>query len=93
MWVSGHRISANQNLTRLVPSFAPMFLVPFLFLVEIVTINSRPLTLGFRLIINIIAGHLILSIGTNVNTSVFLRGLLLNLRSFSCGVVYFSLLA
>nr|QDO71885.1 ATP synthase F0 subunit 6 [Bathymodiolus thermophilus] len=93
LWVSGHRISANQNLTSLVPSFAPMFLVPFLFLVEIVTINSRPLTLGFRLMINIIAGHLILSMGTNVNTSVFLSGLLLNLSSFSCGAVYFSLLA
>jgi hypothetical protein len=30
--------------------------------------------------INIIAGHLILSMGTNVNTSIFLRGLVLNVR-------------
>lgn len=70
-----------------------MFLVPFLFLVEIVTISSRPLTLGFRLMINIIAGHLILSMGTNVNASIFLRGLVLNVRGSSHGIVYFSLLA
>lgn len=93
LWASGHRVSPNQNLTRLVPRFAPMFLVPFLFLVEIVTISSRPLTLGFRLMINIIAGHLILSIGTNVNASIFLRGLVLNVGGPSHGVVYFSLLA
>nr|YP_010230662.1 ATP synthase F0 subunit 6 [Bathymodiolus azoricus]QSV10339.1 ATP synthase F0 subunit 6 [Bathymodiolus azoricus] len=93
LWVSGHRVSSNQNLTSLVPSFAPMFLVPFLFLVEIVTISSRPLTLGFRLMINIIAGHLILSMGTNVNTSIFLSGLLLNVGGSSHGVVYFSLFA
>lgn len=93
LWLSGHRISAKQNSTSLVPRFAPMFLVPFLLLVEIVTISSRPITLGFRLIINIIAGHLILSIGTNVNTFISLKGVLLNLRGPFYGLVYFSLFA
>nr|YP_010570468.1 ATP synthase F0 subunit 6 [Gigantidas vrijenhoeki]UZG65981.1 ATP synthase F0 subunit 6 [Gigantidas vrijenhoeki] len=93
LWFSGHRISPKQNLTSLVPSFAPMFLVPFLLLVEIVTISSRPITLGFRLMINIIAGHLILSMGTNVNSFISLKGVLLNLSGPFYGSVYFSLLA
>nr|AYM00228.1 ATP synthase F0 subunit 6 [Gigantidas platifrons] len=93
LWVSGHRVSPNQNLTSLVPSFAPMFLVPFLLLVEIVTISSRPITLGFRLMINIIAGHLILSMGTNVNSLISLKGVLLNLSGPFYGAVYFSLFA
>ncbi len=70
-----------------------MFLVPFLLLVEIVTISSRPITLGFRLIINIIAGHLILSMGTNVNGFISLKGVLLNLSGPFYGAVYFSLFA
>lgn len=93
LWLSGHRIRAKQNLTRLVPRFAPMFLVPFLLLVEIVTTSSRPITLGFRLTINISVGHLILSMGTNVNRFISLRGVLLNLSGPFYGVVYFSLLA
>lgn len=93
LWLSGHRIRGKQNSTRLVPRFAPIFLVPFLLLVEIVTISSRPITLGFRLIINIIAGHLILSIGTNVNTFICLKGLSLNLAGFFHGVVYLSFFA
>nr|YP_010230649.1 ATP synthase F0 subunit 6 [Bathymodiolus aduloides]QSV10326.1 ATP synthase F0 subunit 6 [Bathymodiolus aduloides] len=93
LWLSGHRISAKQNSTSLVPSFAPMFLVPFLLLVEIVTISSRPVTLGFRLMINIIAGHLILSMGTNVNAFICLKGLSLNLGGPFYGVMYFSFFA
>nr|BAV25038.1 ATP synthase Fo subunit 6 [Bathymodiolus japonicus] len=93
LWVSGHRVSSKQNLTSLVPSFAPMFLVPFLLLVEIVTISSRPITLGFRLMINIIAGHLILSMGSNVNSFISLKGAVLNLSGPFFGAVYFSLFA
>nr|UVG41269.1 ATP synthase F0 subunit 6 [Xenostrobus securis] len=69
MWscliMSSIRVSFKQMYSSFIPSFAPMGLAPFLLLVEIVTVCSRPLTLGFRLLINIISGHLIMSMSLN----------------------------
>ena len=59
------RVSFRQMYSSFIPSFAPMGLAPFLLLVEVVTVCSRPLTLGFRLLINIISGHLIIRIRLN----------------------------
>lgn len=85
LWASGLRISWRQTMCTLIPRYAPMFLVPFLFLVEIVTIRSRPLTLGLRLIINLTAGHLIMRILTNVNSGVVLAGLYNNIFNSAYG--------
>nr|YP_010570480.1 ATP synthase F0 subunit 6 [Xenostrobus securis]UZG65993.1 ATP synthase F0 subunit 6 [Xenostrobus securis] len=69
MWscllVSSVRVSFKQVYSSFIPSFSPMGLTPFLLLVEIVTVCSRPLTLGFRLLINIVSGHLIMSMSLN----------------------------
>nr|UZZ44471.1 ATP synthase F0 subunit 6 [Vignadula atrata] len=58
--VSSIRGGFWQFYSSLVPSYAPMALVPFLMVVELITVCSRPFTLGFRLLINIISGHLIM---------------------------------
>jgi len=52
----------KNTLIHLVPSSAPIILVPALVIIELVRIIIRPLTLRLRITANIIAGHLILSL-------------------------------
>nr|YP_009344599.1 ATP synthase F0 subunit 6 [Modiolus modiolus]APU51259.1 ATP synthase F0 subunit 6 [Modiolus modiolus] len=93
LWLSGLRVSWRQTLCTLVPSYAPMFLIPFLLLVEVVTISSRPVTLGLRLMINLTAGHLIMGMLTNVNTNVVLQGFMVNLFCSAYGFQFLGLIA
>nr|APU51271.1 ATP synthase F0 subunit 6 [Modiolus modiolus] len=58
--VSGVRVSMGKSLAILVPNFSPLWMVGFLSAVEVVSVLCRPLTLGARLMINLIAGHMIL---------------------------------
>ena len=52
---------------------APSFLNPFLILIEIVRIRVRPITLSVRLVANIAAGHIVLSlIGSYFVSLIFL---------------------
>nr|YP_009498365.1 ATP synthase F0 subunit 6 [Biomphalaria sudanica]AWK49476.1 ATP synthase F0 subunit 6 [Biomphalaria sudanica] len=70
MWMfllmSGYFYSFKKSLAHLVPSGAPMMLVPFLVMIESISILIRPLTLTVRLIANISAGHIVLSLIANV---------------------------
>nr|NP_976171.1 ATP synthase F0 subunit 6 [Biomphalaria glabrata]AAQ74249.1 ATP synthase F0 subunit 6 [Biomphalaria glabrata]AAQ75768.1 ATP synthase F0 subunit 6 [Biomphalaria glabrata] len=70
MWmlllISGYFYSFKKSLAHLVPSGAPMVLVPFLIIIESISIMIRPLTLTVRLIANISAGHIVLSLIANV---------------------------
>lgn len=51
-----HRIFSSH----LIPEGSPLLLTPFLFIIEIVRIIIRPLTLSIRLAANILSGHLLL---------------------------------
>lgn len=66
------RFSFKKTIAHLVPSGAPRVLIPFLVLIESISLLIRPLTLTVRLIANIRAGHIVLSLIANVLTS--LRG-------------------
>nr|YP_010305145.1 ATP synthase F0 subunit 6 [Vignadula atrata]ULT46697.1 ATP synthase F0 subunit 6 [Vignadula atrata] len=91
--ISSIRVSFLQFYSSLIPSFAPLLLVPFLMIVEVITVCSRPLTLGLRLLINIISGHLIMGMGMNSclssfcglmgSTSLFMGVFLFGLSSFA----------
>nr|YP_001648719.1 ATP synthase F0 subunit 6 [Biomphalaria tenagophila]ABO14139.1 synthase F0 subunit 6 [Biomphalaria tenagophila] len=74
MWtlllISGYFYSFKKSLAHLVPSGAPLPLVPFLIIIESISILIRPLTLTVRLIANISAGHIVLSLIANVLTSL-----------------------
>lgn len=48
------------STSSLLPANTPWYLIPFLSLVEIISIIVRPITLCFRLLANISAGHIIL---------------------------------
>nr|QWE50981.1 ATP synthase F0 subunit 6 [Planorbella pilsbryi] len=68
--MSGFFFSFKKSLAHLVPSGAPLILTPFLVLIETISILIRPLTLTVRLIANISAGHIVLSLIANCLTSL-----------------------
>ncbi|MEQ8936018.1 MAG: F0F1 ATP synthase subunit A, partial [Amphiplicatus sp.] len=45
-----------------VPSGVPLWLLPLIVLIEVVSFLSRPLSLGIRLFANMLAGHIILKV-------------------------------
>jgi len=49
-----------SSASSLLPANTPWYLIPFLSLVEIISIIVRPITLCFRLLANMRAGHIIL---------------------------------
>lgn len=62
-------------IAGLLPGGAPDWLNPFLVLIETVSILVRPITLSVRLVANIRAGHIVLSlIGIYASSFIFLSG-------------------
>nr|ABJ55890.1 ATP synthase F0 subunit 6 [Smaragdinella calyculata] len=78
--ISGWAYNPQASAAHLTPAGAPMVLAPFLVLIETVSVLIRPLTLTVRLIANISAGHIVLSLVANCLTSV-------------SGLAFFSMLA
>nr|ABJ55874.1 ATP synthase F0 subunit 6 [Sagaminopteron nigropunctatum] len=74
MWglilISGWINSPSKSAAHLAPAGAPGALVPFLVLIETISILIRPLTLTVRLIANISAGHIVLALLANCLTSL-----------------------
>nr|YP_010390248.1 ATP synthase F0 subunit 6 [Virpazaria ripkeni]UPV69728.1 ATP synthase F0 subunit 6 [Virpazaria ripkeni]UPV69741.1 ATP synthase F0 subunit 6 [Virpazaria ripkeni] len=64
--MSGWSYSLKKSLAHLAPTGAPAVLVPFLVVIESISILIRPITLTVRLVANISAGHIILSLISNV---------------------------
>lgn len=53
---------SNKIFTHLTPSNTPSILIPFIVIIEFISLIIRPITLSIRLTANIIAGHLLLSL-------------------------------
>nr|YP_009732531.1 ATP synthase F0 subunit 6 [Arion vulgaris]QHS71055.1 ATP synthase F0 subunit 6 [Arion vulgaris] len=70
MWggvlLSGFSYNLMSALAHLVPSGSPVILIPFLVLIETISILIRPLTLTVRLVANISAGHIVMTLLSNV---------------------------
>lgn len=76
MWlsliVSGVVFLPGSVVAALLPMGAPAALNPFLVVIETVRIIARPITLSVRLIANIRAGHIVLTlVGNYLTTSLF----------------------
>nr|YP_010890103.1 ATP synthase F0 subunit 6 [Craseoa lathetica]WJJ70139.1 ATP synthase F0 subunit 6 [Craseoa lathetica] len=52
-------------LSSFIPKGVPLFMSPFLVLIEIISNISRPIALGLRLAANLTAGHILLAILSN----------------------------
>nr|YP_009947786.1 ATP synthase F0 subunit 6 [Hapalochlaena fasciata]QOH92324.1 ATP synthase F0 subunit 6 [Hapalochlaena fasciata] len=60
--MSSYYNNTYSSLASLLPSGTPSFLIPFLPLIEIMSISVQPLTLAIRIAANISAGHIILTL-------------------------------
>lgn len=91
LWISTEIFRTNKNISKriaeILPSRTPIFLVPLIIPVEIVSLLIRPITLTLRLAINIIAGSLITTL-TTIGSIVYLPLILpqIILHSLELGV-------
>nr|UAA82790.1 ATP synthase F0 subunit 6 [Tarebia granifera] len=70
--ISGAIYMPSSVAAALLPMGAPAVLNPFLILIETVSIFVRPITLSVRLMANMSAGHIVLTlIGNYLTTSIF----------------------
>ena len=70
----------NDLLTHLTPIGTPPILIPFIVIIESISLLIRPITLSIRLTANIIAGHLLLSLlgsSGEIITNIFILNLIL----------------
>lgn len=65
------KVSSGSSV---LPRNSPWYLVPFLCIVEIVSILVRPVTLCFRLLANMSAGHILLRLITKITFGLWLAG-------------------
>ncbi len=64
-----------HSFSSLLPLGSPLLLRPFLCIIEFVSISARPITLCFRLLANMCAGHVILGLIFKANWGIWLLGL------------------
>jgi len=72
----------NDTLSHLTPQGTPFALMPFIVIIESISLIIRPFTLSIRLTANIIAGHLLLSLLGSSGKSIT-RIIILNIIIFS----------
>lgn len=65
----------SRSFSSLLPLGSPLPLRPFLCVIELVSIFARPVTLCFRLLANMCAGHVILGLIFKANWGIWLLGL------------------
>jgi len=77
----------SNRVSTLVPANSPWYLISFLRIVEIVRIIVRPITLCFRLLANIRAGHILLSLIRKLPINTWLLGRLFGLLELIVALV------
>nr|AAX53876.1 ATP synthase F0 subunit 6 [Campanulotes compar] len=74
LWLGGVVYSMKKSmdsfLSHMVPLGSPVFLLPLLVLIETISTLIRPLTLAIRLMANVMAGHLIMSLVGGFSSSL-----------------------
>nr|YP_009228856.1 ATP synthase F0 subunit 6 [Xenoturbella churro]ALS20056.1 ATP synthase F0 subunit 6 [Xenoturbella churro] len=60
--ILGLRTKPKQAISHLLPEGTPLMIVPFMIMIETLSIIARPIALSLRLAINITAGHLLLKL-------------------------------
>nr|ABL09041.1 ATP synthase F0 subunit 6 [Bulla sp. TLT-2006] len=86
--ISGWSKSVASSVAHLTPSGAPVAVAPLLVLIETISVLIRPLTLTVRLIANISAGHIVLSLVANCLTAMTSLSMLLLNTGYSMFEVF-----
>ncbi len=58
--ILGFYLAFNSRLRHLVPQGTPSFLIPFMVIIETISLFAQPIALGLRLAANLTAGHLLI---------------------------------
>lgn len=66
-------LNCGRTLAHLVPVGTPCVLIPFIVLIELIRNLIRPLTLSVRLVANLVAGHLLITLTSSPLASLSLR--------------------
>nr|YP_010610737.1 ATP synthase F0 subunit 6 [Graneledone verrucosa]WAP91557.1 ATP synthase F0 subunit 6 [Graneledone verrucosa] len=82
LMMSSYQNSMYSSVASLLPSGTPSFLIPFLPLIEFMSISVQPITLAIRIAANISAGHIILTLIGN-----FLSFSMINISILSTSIV------
>nr|QXJ42357.1 ATP synthase F0 subunit 6 [Sepioloidea lineolata] len=88
--ISSYINNPYSSLASMLPLGTPMFLIPFLPVIESLSILVRPITLSIRLAANISAGHIILTlVGDYLTISILLNSYLISLLVMFIQMGYF----
>nr|BAU97737.1 ATP synthase F0 subunit 6 [Protobothrops flavoviridis]BAU97750.1 ATP synthase F0 subunit 6 [Protobothrops flavoviridis]BAU97763.1 ATP synthase F0 subunit 6 [Protobothrops flavoviridis]BAU97776.1 ATP synthase F0 subunit 6 [Protobothrops flavoviridis]BAU97789.1 ATP synthase F0 subunit 6 [Protobothrops flavoviridis] len=84
--VTGLKNKLSTTLAHLLPEGSPTPLIPFMILIETISLLMRPIALGIRLTANITAGHLLMTMVSSatislINTYISISSLALTLLS------------
>nr|YP_003289007.1 ATP synthase F0 subunit 6 [Causus defilippii]ACY09600.1 ATP synthase F0 subunit 6 [Causus defilippii] len=70
--ITGMKDKPSTSLAHLLPEGSPTPLIPFMIVIETVSILMRPIALGVRLTANITAGHLLISMVSSASINLIL---------------------
>ena len=82
IFIIGVVIQKIKFLNTFVPSGSPIYLLPFMVVIEILSYFSRPLSLAIRLFANMMSGHTLLAILANFTFVISKKNLLIALIPF-----------
>lgn len=75
------------SASAVLPVNSPWYLIPFLAVVELVSISVRPVTLCFRLLANIRAGHILLTLICKIEQMLWVLGVLFGVLELMVSIV------